>query len=521
MNASEVVKGTPKVLKIPAIDEQIKMEVMKTGLYTCTQTITEEEADNKILLSSPVSTNNWDTVTIVRGNCFNDDIAAKGTYPKAIDFTIVDEEVNSTEYAIHGTFKPWAITTGGEGRNIWFSLKWKEGTFINAGKSMTLPEDTEAVISVILSYFPLPAAQAKNGEYKLSVDASEGSADTAPCVSVMSVDTKGALQPIAETVFASILGQWLNKAETLALFQPLFATVVVDNGTDENFAWLKPTYMSYAYRDAARLEDSFFGVLCMTNNRDGGEGIKQLPLVSMGQSENVVLLINREIFVKYQYLPSLPLAVPNTTSENYTLGSDGITVSASGIKLSKVAYGSMDYQPVLKNFVVSFDEARVRTILQVDINISPGIDVHSFVETEHTFALGYNEKKEPIMIYKNIGEPLVRNEVEASAGIIITEVILDIIVAVVSAGLVEAVEKVTTKIIIALVAAIVVAAVAIIIHLIIEEVVTDGTLEKLPSVTPMMEAGVSPVQWPFTKTGTFKAAKIIYNGAFIFVGKEG
>lgn len=519
MNVNEVVKGTSKVLKIPTIDEKIKMGVMETGLYACAQTITEE--DNKILLSSPVSTNNWDTVTIVRGNCFNDDIAAKGTYPKEIDFAMVDEEVNSAEYAIHGKFKPWAITTGGEGRNIWFSLKWKEGTFINAGKSMTLPEDTEAVISVMLSYFPVPAPQAKNGEYKLSVDASEDSADTVPCVSIMSVDTKGALQPVAEAVFASILGQWLNKAETLALFQPLFATVVIKNGTDEDFAWLNPTYMSYAYRDAAQIEDALFGVLCMTNNRDGREGIKQLPLVSMRQSENLVYLINREIFVKYQYLPSLPLAIPNTTAENYTLGSDGLTVSASGISLSKVTYGAIDYEPVLNNFSVSFDEARVRTILQVDINISPGIDVHSFVETEHTFALDYNENKEPIMVYQNIGEPLVRNEVEASAGIIITEVILDIIVAVAAAGLTEAVEKVATKIIIALVAAIVVAVVAITIHLIIEEVVADGTLEKLPSITPMMEAGISPIQWPFTKKGSFIVAQIIYNGAFIFAGQEG
>lgn len=521
MNVNEVVKGTSKVLKIPAVDEKIKTEVMKTGLYSCAQTITEEEASNKILLSSPVSTNNWDTVTIVRGNCFNDDIAAKGTYPKEIDFAITDEEADFTEYVICGKFKPWAVTTGGEGRNIWFSLKWMDGIFINAGKSTALPEDTEAVISVSLSYFPIPEPQAKNGEYKLSVDALNNSAETTPCVCVIGVDTKGALQPVAETVFASVLSRWLNQAETLALFQPLFATVVIDNGTDENFAWLKPTYMSYAYRDAAQIEDAFFGVLCMTNNRDGREGIKQLPLISMKPLENVVFLISREVFVKYQYLPSLPLAIPGTAAENYTLGSDGITISASGIKLSKVSYGSEDYQPVLKNFLVSFDEARVRTMMQVDINISPGIDVHSFVETEHTFALSYNEKKEPIMIYQNIGKPLVRNEVEASAGIIITEVILDIIVAVVSAGLVEAVEKISTKIIIAFVAAIVVAVVAIIIHLIIEEVVAEGTLEKLPSVTPMMEAGISPVKWPFTKTGTFKVAQIIYNGAFIFAGQEG
>ena len=104
--------------------------------------------------------------------------------------------------------------------------------------------------------------------------------------------------------------RWLNSEEALALFQPLFATVVIDNGSSGDFSWLKPTYMSYAYRDDPDLGQALFGVLCMTNGRDGSEGDPAASAgVHEGGSESHLPHQPGNLGVKYQYLQGLPLAI--------------------------------------------------------------------------------------------------------------------------------------------------------------------------------------------------------------------
>ena len=520
MNLQDLKKAaaeSPKIVSFPEIDEKIRMQVCNTPLYTLTQTEQADDRENAALFSSPVNMNNWDTVTVIRADSLNAAIAAEKTYPGKIDYSLTDDAADGSVYKISGTFRPWQITPGGSGKNVWFEIVFDDGTFEAGGNTFRLKE-TSAVISVELAYFPRPEAQAKNGEYKLTVKTS-GEENRQDCVSVLNVDTKGSVPLLMESVFSSVLVSWLNSEETLALFQPLFATVVIDNGSSGDFSWLKPTYMSYAYRDDPDLGQALFGVLCMTNGRDGSEGIRQLPLVSMKGDQSLIYLINREIFVKYQYLQGLPLAIEGTTADNYKLGGDNLSVSAEDIPLEGVKYGALTYHPEMKSFHIFFDESRVRTVLQIDVNISPGIDVHSYVETEHVFALGYNEKGEPAMIYKNVGEPMVRNETELGIGVIITEVVADIIIAVASTMIVEALEKVVARVLVAAAAIIVAAVVAFVIHEIIEGIVADGTLDKLPSVTPMVQAGTDPVKWPFLDSGEFEVKEISYSGAFIFAGK--
>ncbi len=279
MNLQDLRKAaaeSPRIVSFPEIDEKIRMQVCNTPLYTLTQT---DDQENAALFSSPVNMNNWDTVTVIRADSLNAVIAAEKTYPEKIDYSLTDDAADGSVYKISGTFHPWQITPGGSGKNVWFEIVFDDGTFEAGGNTFGLKE-TSAVISVELAYFPRPEAQAKNGEYKLTVKTS-GEEKRQDCVSVLNVDTKGSVPLLMESVFSAVLISWLNSEETLALFQPLFATVVIDNGSSGDFSWLKPTYMSYAYRDDPDLGQALFGVLCMTNGRDGSEGIRQLPLVSM------------------------------------------------------------------------------------------------------------------------------------------------------------------------------------------------------------------------------------------------
>lgn len=504
-----VVDSSPKILKFPAMDEKIRMTLMGTDLFNITQT------EQNILFESPISLNNWDTATIVRADKLNEEIEKKKTYPLEIGYQVQDKETEDI-YSINGLFLPWQITPGGDGRNLWFKISFKNGSF-QIGENQVDLQDVSLTVSVSLAYFPRPEKEAEDGSYRLSINTSMNHTEE-DCVIVLSVEAEN-MTDIRKTEFASVMRCWLNLEKTLSMFQPLFATVVIDNNSSADFKWLKPTYMSYAYRDAPNIEDALFGVLCMTNERDGSEGISQMPLVAMKSNEDILFLVNREIFVKYQYIESLTQAIPGTTDDNFVLGDDSLSVEAKNIPLATIKYGAIDYQPIMKNFHVYFEETRVRTELQVDINISPGIDVHSYIETQHSLVLGQNAEGEPTMIFKNIGEPIVYNETETASWIVITEAIVDVIIGVASAAIVETVKEVTQKVIISIVAALTAAVVGIVIHEIIATIVADGTLEKLPSITPMLEAGVSPVKWPFTDSSIFEVENISYNGSFIFRGK--
>lgn len=518
MDVKDVVRNSSQILSFPAVNEKLKSAALECGLYTMTQMQSEEDYRESVRFSSPVSTNHWDTVTIVRASALNDAIEKDEKYPKKISLRLKED---GEAYEVNGHFYPWLITTGGDGRNVWFKVGFKDGSFRYAvdGKSrmVELADKTEITVSVSLSFFPLPDPVAKNGSYDLSIN----TVSDFQCINIVKIDTKGKMSARVQSVFQSVMSCWFNSDSTLRKFTPLFSTVVIHDSNDKNFQWLRPTYMSYGYRDAENLDDALFGVLCMTNGRDGTEGVKQLPLVSMKKTDNLIYLISRELFVKYRYLPSLPLAISGTEEKDFVLSENELNISAKNIKLEKVKYGAINYQPKMKTFSVSFEEDKVTAKLQVDVNISPGIDAHVFVETNHGFGLSKNNKGEPIMVFKNLGEPIVRHEVELSHGVVITEVIADIILAVCAAVIGEVVEGVVKKVIVAILAAIAAALVEITIHYIIESVVAEGAMGKLPPVTPMLEAGVAPVKWPFMQEQGFQVLNITYSGSFIFEGKEG
>lgn len=518
MDIKYVARNSPQILSFPAINDKLRSVAMECGMYTMTRMQSKEDYQGSVSFLSPVSTNNWDTVTIVRASALNDAIVKNKKYPKEISFKL---EEDGETFEVNGHFYPWLITTGGDGRNVWFKVGFKDGSFKytieDKSRTVELDDKTEITISISLAFFPLPDPVAKNGTYDLSIDTVSDS----QCINIVEIDAKGKMSDSVRSIFQSVMINWFNSDDTLQKFTPLFSTVVINNSDDKKFQWLRPTYMSYGYRDASNLDDALFGVLCMTNGRDGTEGVKQLPLVSMKKTDNIIFLISRELFVKYQYLSSLPLAISGTKEKDFILSENGLNISSENIKLEKVKYGSIEYQPKMKKFNVSFEEDKVSTKLQIDINISPGIDSHTYVETNHVFELSKNDKDEPIMVFKNLGEPIIKNEVETSPGIIITEVIVDIILAVCAAAISEAVEGVVKKVIVAVLAAIAAAIVDLVIHYIIESVVAEGAMGKLPSVTPMLEAAVAPVKWPFMQGQSFKVSNISYSGSFIFDGKEG
>ncbi|MDR1549350.1 MAG: TULIP family P47-like protein [Hungatella sp.] len=508
---------TPTILKIPKLDEKVKEAVLQTSLYTDAQSVMEEELE-ELRLSSPIVTNDWDTVSICRISALNQVIRDKKTYPKDVEGTFTD---GATTYELYAGFSPWQIANGGDGKNVQISTALSGGRIevIGAnGNSIYSVDGTSMKLQVKLDYFPQPKPVADNGDYELKVKTDSASQED-PIVAIVSFTPPSKLPFIIKAVLQEILLNWFNLPENLARFNTLFSTVTINNiGKDEDFEWLQPTYMSYACTSLKDGSDGLFGVLCMVKGRDGTENHNQIPAVSMSENQNAVFLINKEVFIKYQFLPSLPQAFKNAKPEDFSIDDAGLTITAKDLSLETVRHGAIDYQPKLGSLKVTFNETTIDTVTIINTNISPGIDTVTTIVTSHTLAMGKNSKDEPIMIYKNVGDPVTSNETHVAAWVIVTEVIVELIIAVVAAVAGNVVKTVVKRIVITVIVAIIVAVISVIIHVIIEKVISEGVTENIPSIAPMVKSGTKPIKWPFAVKDEFEISDMKYYGSLAFYG---
>ncbi len=502
----------PMTLQFPEINASAVQEIKNSSLYRGASAVRAESQD-RLLLTDTVTTNGWDMVSICRVSALNARIKAEKSYPEALSYAVGDD------YRVDGTFGPWQVIAGGDGRNIHLRLPMENGTF-RAGKDEYSLKGVYVNINVRLSYFPIPdMVHAKDGSYELKVrTTSQGDAD--PIASVYWVyDPSGKMDTIPCSILSALYAAWLNKPENLEKFNTLFSTVLINNMGDksEDYKWLRATSISYAYTDKGSEDSSIFGVLCMTNDRSH-EGLpNQLPALSLQRDDNAVFLINKQIFVKYQFVPALPYIFKDAKASDFKLDDAGTTITASNLKMDSVKYGAIEYHPVMQSMEITFDETYIRSQANIKTHISSGIDTYTTIVTKQTLALGVNSKGEQVMTYEMVGEPTVANETEVGVGIVITEIILGIIAAVVT-GIAAAVASKVKTLIVGIIVAVVVAVIDIVIHVIIEKVVADGVLDNVPAITPMVKLATQQVKWPFCTENAFVLTDISYYGALVFEG---
>ncbi|MDD3247228.1 MAG: TULIP family P47-like protein [Methanosarcina sp.] len=473
------------------------------------------ENHEKLMLASTVTTNNWDTVSICRVTALNARIKNQKTYPADISYT-------ESSLSLSGNFDAWQIVPGGDGRNVKLKLPMKSGTYVGMdfGKGTSFDLANVSVdIYVKLNYLPVPEPTAKDGTYDLHVNTTKVS-ESEPIASVISLDDPSeTIDNLNKSILRGLFEKWLNLSENLEKFNTLFATVLINNMGEksEDFKWLRATSISYAYTDKNTEDSSIFGILCMTNNRSAAGLPNQLPAVDLQQDDNAVFLISREIFVKYQLIPSLPYVFSDSPDAQYIVDEAGTTVTTHNLKMDNVKVGAIDYHPVAENFEICFDETFIRTSAKIRTNISPGIDATTTITTKQTLGLGKNDKGEQVMTYEMIGDPDVQNSTDIAAWVVVTEAVIALIGAVVVA-IVAVVASLLVATIVAIVVAIVIAVVGIIIHVIIQEAIAGSVTGKLPNIAPMVKVATNQIKWPFCAEDAFVLKDIDYSGAISFNG---
>ncbi|WP_110946518.1 TULIP family P47-like protein [Pseudomonas bohemica] len=511
----------PVSLRLDHLNETIRQTLRESPLYQNAEVVYSSEEALQVAqlltdtstLTSTVTTNGWDTVSICRVSALNQRIALEKTYPSNID-AVLDS------FSLKANFDAWSITTGGDGRNVKIRIPFGDGTYKGLNGKTYQVAGMSAEVYVKLNYFPLPnPVSAADGKYDLQIN-TKATDPNDPIAAVIALnDPNNILPPIDPSIMRGVLENWLNKPENLKKFDTLFSTVVINNmGKDsEDFKWLRATSMSYAYTDKNTEESSIFGVLSMTNGRDATGLPNQLPAVLLAADNNANFLISREIFVKYQLLAALPFIFKDTTAANFTLDAAGTSITATDIKLDSVKYGAITYHPVAEKFDINFDESYIRTECKIRTDISPGIVAYTRIVTKQTLQLATNDKGEQVMVYAMVGDPDVQNTTDIATWIVVTEAILGAIAAVATA-VAGGVGGKIMALIVGIIAAIVVAIVSIVIHVIIERVVAGGVTNNIPSIAPMVKVAANQVKWPFCEPDAFVLTDIAYSGAIIFGG---
>lgn len=495
--ASSVGKALPELF--------VKPEKEDTGRFPA-----------ELKLASSYSTNGWDTVTVCRVSDLNRAVASQGTYPLEMDHTVSE---GAFTCRLSGKFSPWSVATGGDGANINLKILFESGNF-TMNETCYPITSCEAVIQVRLDYFPQPEKIADPGEYDLKLKKEKGEMRPVSVICFESNLPSLVVESVAQTVFS----EWLNTEETLNAIDILFATVRLSIYDSKDFEWLIPTYSSYAYTDVGNDPDeSKFGVLCMLKDRIPPD-IHQMPAVSFEEGNNLCFMLNREVYVEYQLLPSLPQAFEGASASDFRLNeTDKISVTATGLDLPPVTYLAVDYHPKLNQMTVNVEENRIVCMVDFDTEISPGILARTFVQTEHGLRLAENSAGEPIMEYYELSEPVIRNDVDVAAWVIVTEIIAEVIAAVVGLAVGKVVESVVQRVVIAVVVALTCAVISVVIHVIIEKVIADGVKNAVPDISPMVQMATKNVKWPFEaeteeNAAGFAVKKIGLNGTLYFEG---
>ncbi|WP_313133526.1 TULIP family P47-like protein [Anaerocolumna sp.] len=508
----------PVNFDLPNLNHSCMETIKNSMLYKNAAKIhTNDEEKERLMLASAVTTNGWDTVSICRVTALNERIKSQKTYPAAISYQV-------DQLSLEGVFDSWQIITGGDGRNVKLKLPMKSGTYkgLNMGKGDTFDLANVSVdIYIKLNYFPIPNPEvATDGEYNLFVNTARVS-EYDPIAAVISLaDPGGTIDDINKSILRGLYEKWLNMPENLKKFDTLFSTVLINNMGEqsEEYKWLRATAISYAYTDKGTDESSIFGILCMTNDRSCDGLPNQLPAADLKSDDNALFLISREIFAKYQLLPSLKFVFTDSPEAQYVMDDAGTTITGTNIKVDTVRVGAIDYYPVAQSFEMCFDETYIRTTAKIHTHISAGIDTYTIIMTKQTLALGTNDKGEQVMTYEMVGDPITENSTKIATWIVVTEAILALIATVVIAVAAKVATKLTA-LIVAIIVAIVVALVTVVIHVIIERVIAGGVTDSLPSISPMVKVAANQVKWPFCTEDAFTLTDIDYSGAIIFEGK--
>jgi len=304
-------------------------------------------------------TRGWDTIYALKVPVLNEALR-KHFKNKGEDATV---SIDCTDGQINALLKDWQIVHGSGSDSLKIAITFLAGEAVvngrNGDKFIYDVAGACAIATVRLGFHQPDmdsAESSDNVKHELRVDltnelkahAATSSTDTNSTVQTTSAAHKRAPVEIEELenvvnksgpddeddtnarVLGGMLKKWLLTHQHL--FDFVFLSVDIANTPSPDFAWIKPTYVTFAVADSATeeetVEQSIFAVLAMTENRQPGQISALIPAGAIPINENVnaAFLISPSLVLRKIIQPNLHTIFGELPSA-FSLSDNGLTLT--------------------------------------------------------------------------------------------------------------------------------------------------------------------------------------------------
>ena len=379
-----------------------------------------------------VYTYGWDTAFVIRAADVNKAIVDCKSSPQNFSYNKTDSDPG---YSVTGNFGDWQITKGGDGKQIRMLLPLKNVILIFTATNKVLTYDSgQAIIEISLHFIPHtdtvnPPA---SGSLSALVVQTASPSDDDPIISMVSLVLSPTPGVVAESVISEAIIQW--GTNNLQDFNHVFAVVNLNRMIDtDQWGFVNPNYTSYAYLDLDTIDNSLFGVLCMTGDRTGEALSEQISVSAIHPLSRSGFLISQARTLYDLVRPAICLAYPGLTDSNFLMSPDGTKLyltEGTSVDLKSVDHNGTTYYPKLKSLSVESNGQILTLVSYTETEVAAGITATCTATHWYTISLGSSDNGQTLN-FVQYKDPTIVNAINQSPDSHLTQIIIEIVASIV------------------------------------------------------------------------------------------
>ncbi|MGO4313602.1 TULIP family P47-like protein [Pseudomonas sp. KB_15] len=280
-----------------------------------------------------MQTKGWDTISIVRQDSVNSDMAASWTTLNH-EFSYASDE----GYACHGVFDCWSVINGGGGRLLRLRMPIRSGFFEASGISRSLA-GAVAIIEVTLSLLPqgsgqmqLKSAFLHKAEHLQQMQGDDGGW----LRGITLQDPSGSLGPYAAVVLDCICNYLV---EHPAQFTHTFATINFSKSSAPE--WVRPRKCTYAY-----LDSGFLAIMAVCTERDIGALPLDIDVSGISEGGQSCYVLSARMVLEHLILPGLLQLYQGANPQDYRFDETQM-VNIPALRMQAIKSGLIWYTPIV------------------------------------------------------------------------------------------------------------------------------------------------------------------------------
>lgn len=286
---------------------------------------------------------------------------------------------------ISGQWNQWKLDLQGNGNVIFLLLPVESGT-IEFNSEMGDLSDGYLIVQVKLQVIQ----KNENKKKSIVLDFTQGDFEvTIYDHSFPKILKESILDLLVESVFKN----YLNSKKAMEEFKHIFATVSINDKATGDFAWLKPSDLSYAVfcPDFKPTEsNSLYSILCMTENKKADpqaqKAVDSEVFTGKTPEANAVLCISPQSFCKHLLIESSKKLIKGTVDSDYAYSTDGTEVH----NINEIIFKDVEFSGNQKeNLKIAAGNYSIRIINDhLEVNITNA----SFSKTLYTAYISFIQR---------------------------------------------------------------------------------------------------------------------------------